>query len=136
MGQAAGAIAAGTLGGAVRIATGAASGAAAAILGLRTARVAETPQLMMAETPPTRPRALEEYDLSEAGSQEITSAAAAAETVVGNSVMARVRELERQLAQSKAENDLLKQRVERNYSTPSPEQFSQQTAQEETPQQE
>ena len=68
MGQAAGAIAAGTLGGAVRIATGAASGAAAAIQGLRTARVAETPQLMMAETPPTRPRALEEFDISDAGS--------------------------------------------------------------------
>ena len=90
----------------MRLATGAASGAAAAIQGIRATRTPDTPQVLMVETPPTRPRALEEYDMSEAGCQEVSTAAAAA---IESKVMARVRELERQLAHVKEENDRLKQ---------------------------
>ena len=62
-GQAIGAVASGAVGGAARLVTGCASGAVAAFQGLRAAE-------MPPATPagPTRPRQLEECDISDAGS--------------------------------------------------------------------
>ena len=117
VGQAAGAIAAGTIGGAVRLATGAASGAAAALHGLRSTRMSETPRMRITETPPpTRPRALLEYDISDAGSHGIPTETL--EPSFEQQMLEELRKVKAQMAELQAENDRLKQQknVESLYS--------------------
>ena len=63
-GQALGAVATGTLGGAARLFTGCACGARSAMSGLRAVEVPVAPSLQ-------RPRALEEYDISDARQWEL-----------------------------------------------------------------
>ena len=93
-GQAIGAVSSGVLGGAARLVTGCASGAAAAVQGFRTV---ELPSFGAAPTP-ARPRALEEYDISEAGTD---SARASAQDL---SLAVEIRALRKEMMELKAEN--------------------------------
>ena len=88
-GQALGAVGSGVIGGAARVLTGCASGAVAAVQGLRDVEMPSfalgqsAPGTVTMASSPTRPRALEEYDISEAdsGSAQATAPNLLAETV-------------------------------------------------------
>ncbi|CAK0848315.1 unnamed protein product [Prorocentrum cordatum] len=105
-GQALGAVAAGAVGGAARLVTGMAAGAASACQGLRAldAPASSTSGVAPNAAPLQRPRALEEYDISDAGSGAAVPRETAESGSELKSPMADMRSMKREMEQLRAEN--------------------------------
>ena len=107
-GHAIGAVATSTAAGAARLVAGVAGGAQSALQAARTLEFAGSPPRRDAhsvESSPVRPRALEEYDVSEAGSQEVASSTGKPEY---RELLAQMRNMQKQVTELQQESAKIK----------------------------